>query len=252
MFTRGRTGSVVAPMRRRSYRGPLATEVTGLWSLLERIRPIPAGQRKRLALPGVDVPEAHEPLVYYAGDIGLVERRCVAVVGARKVSPEGAARARRVARELVAAGVVVVSGLAEGVDTNAHEAAIQADGRTIAVIGTPLESAYPARNGPLQERIYRDHLLVSPFAAGTRVFPSNFPQRNKVMAALTDATVIIEASDTSGSLHQAAECMPGRLNRWLFIARSVVDDPSLTWPRKFLGHPNVRILEKTEDILAVV
>ena len=68
------------------------------------------------------------------------------------------------------------------------------------------------------------------------------------MAALSDATVIVEASDTSGTLHQAAECQ--RLGRWLFIMKSVVDDPSLSWPARFLGKPFVEVLHRTEDLIA--
>jgi DNA processing protein len=90
------------------------------------------------------------------------------------------------------------------VDTAAHLGALEESGRTIAVIGTPLDRAYPAENAQLQEQIYSDHLLLTPFPRGERVFPSNFPKRNRVMAAVTDATVIVEASDTSW--HSASGC----------------------------------------------
>ena len=120
----------------------------------------------------------------------------------------------------------------------------------MAVIGTPLEKAYPAENKRLQEEIYREHLLLTPFAPGQRVFPSNFPQRNRVMALLSDATVIIEASNTSGTLHQAAECV--RQKRHLFIAKSVIDNPQLTWPDKFLGEQNVHILESTDQLVSII
>jgi DNA processing protein len=185
-----------------------------------------------------------------AGDTSLLQRRCISVVGARKVTREGAARARRLARELVASGVVVVSGLAEGVDTEAMSAAIDAGGRVVGVIGTPLDRAYPAKNKRLQELVYREHLLVSQFPQGSRVFQSNFPARNRLMALLSDATVVVEASDTSGSLHQAVECQ--RLGRWLFIARSVIDDKALEWPQKFLRYERCRPLERTDEMLATV
>ena len=174
----------------------------------------------------------------------------MAIVGTRNVSAEGAARSRRLARELVAAGVVVASGLAKGVDTEALSAAIEAGGSVIAVIGTPIDRAYPAENMRLQERIYREHLLISPFPPGERVYPSNFPERNKLMAALSDATAIIEAGDTSGTLHQAAECL--RLGRWLFIAKTVADDPSLQWPKRFKEEPTVRTLTVTQDVLSAI
>src|SRR5205814_51885 len=111
---------------------------------------------------------------------------------------------------------VIVSGLARGIDTAALMGAIEKGGRTVAVIGTPLDKAYPAENADLQTEIYSHHLLVTPFRIGEQVFKANFPKRNRVMAAISDATVIIEASDTSGTLHQAAECE--KLGRWLFIA----------------------------------
>jgi DNA processing protein len=136
------------------------------------------------------------------------------------------------------------------VDTEALTSAIQSRGRVVAVIGTPVDVAYPAENKHLQEQIYRDHLLVSQFAAGERVFRTNFPERNKLMAALSDATAIIEAGDTSGTLHQAAECV--RLGRWLFIAKSVVDDSSLQWPKRFLGQPRVASFSSTEEIVDAI
>jgi len=91
---------------------------------------------------------------------------------------------------------------------------------------------------------------MTPFASGEPVFKSNFPKRNRVMAAISDATVIVEASDTSGTLHQAAECQ--RLGRWLFIMRSVADNPSLRWPASFLGKPKTAILGETSEILDAV
>jgi DNA processing protein len=114
---------------------------------------------------------------------------------------------------------VVVSGLARGVDTEALSAALAAGGRTIGVLGTPLDKVTPLSNGPMQELMYREHLLVSQFPVGSTVKKNNFPRRNRVMAALSDATAIIEASDTSGTLHQAAEC--SRLDRLLFITHAI-------------------------------
>jgi DNA processing protein len=188
--------------------------------------------------------------VFVAGDIGLLRKRCVSIVGTRDASRGGAARASRLARELVQSGVTVVSGLARGIDTAALTSAIEYGGRTVAVIGTPLSKAYPAENAALQERIWREHLLLTPFREGVRVFRANFPIRNRVMAAVSDAAVIIEASDTSGTLHQAAECQ--RLGRWLFIAKSVVDDASLSWPRRFVGKPKVAVLQSTSDIMSSI
>ncbi|MEI5682762.1 MULTISPECIES: DNA-processing protein DprA [unclassified Mesorhizobium] len=184
--------------------------------------------------------------IYYAGQISLLKLKCVSVIGAREVSPEGAARSRRISRELSQAGIVVTSGLAKGVDISAHVGAMDAGGKTIAVIGTPIDKAYPIEHADVQMAIYSNHLLVSQFRPGERTFPSDFPKRNRLMAALTDASVIMEASDTSGTLHQAVECT--KLGRWLFIANSVVEDPRLSWPKKFLEYENCVPLREVSDI----
>src|SRR4051812_11162408 len=233
-----------APPRGR-YRAPHEVKSASLQGLLERTG------RARLAKKQFDLlradQDADDVPVYYAGDLNILLAPSVSIVGTREVSEAGALRARRLARELVSSGVVVVSGLAKGVDTAAHTSAIEHQGRTAAVIGTPLDKAYPAENAALQQLIYTDHLLLTPFRIGEPTFKRNFPKRNRVMAALSDATVIIEASDTSGTLHQAAECQ--RLKRWLFIMKSVVDDPEVTWPARFLADEHTVILERSSDIL---
>jgi DNA processing protein len=218
-------------------------------SLVSGIRDVAPEQQQRLwSEPGDHHGEA--PHMFLAGDPSLLKSPCVAIVGTRDVSLDGAARARRLARELVAQNVVIMSGLAKGVDTEALASALESGGRVVGVIGTALDKAYPAENKRLQEQIYNGHLLVSPFKDGAHVFPSFFPHRNKVMAALSDATVIIEASDTSGTLHQAAECV--RLGRWLFVARSVLDDPKVSWPKRFQSYAQMRPLTATEDVLTVM
>jgi len=230
-----------------AYVPPGAVTSTTIGELIRGIREIPEEHQGRFGI----TPEGGSGVkIWMAGDASLVRLPCVAIVGSRNVSGEGASRARRLARELAAAGIVVVSGLAKGVDTEALNAAIGANGRTIGVIGTPLTRAYPAENKRLQEKLYREHLLISQFPPEKRVYPSNFPERNKLMAAISDATVIIEASDESGSLHQAAECT--RLGRWLFIAKSVAENPSLRWPKDFLRYSTTRVLINTSEILQVL
>ncbi len=231
--------------RRSSYEppNPDVVKVVSLTNLLRHRRSLDRRDQAELTF-GKGGPD---PELWCVGDTELLQGECVAIVGTREVSLQGVARARRLARELAQAGVVVVSGLAKGVDTEALSAAIGAGGRVVAVIGTPVTRAYPAENAKLQEEIAREHLLVSQFAPGARVFPSNFPDRNKLMAALTDATAIIEAGETSGTLHQAAECV--RLGRWLFITKSTMEDAALTWPNKFRSNDNVRALSTTSDLL---
>ena len=189
------------------------------------------------------------PQIHGVGDVSLLERPRIAIVGARKATQEGRRRAAQLARDCARAGVVVVSGLAEGIDHAAHTAAIEHLGSTIAVIGTPLDKVYPAKHGQLQRRIYREHLLLSPFTWGDTFVPSNFPARNRIMAHLALATVIIEASDTSGSLHQAAESV--QVGRPVFITAGMLEDAQLRWPKRFIGddRPFGRALRTTSDVI---
>lgn len=234
--------------RRTNYTPPPLTHRIGVTELLARTGRTPAGADQLDLLTSMSrEPSSGDLNINYAGDLSLLQRRCVSVIGTRKVSPAGAARARRVAKELVNAGIVIVSGLAEGVDTEAMTSAINNRGYTVGVIGTPLSKAYPAKNAGLQEQIYQNHLLISQFSDDSTVFKSNFPQRNRLMAAISDATVVIEASDTSGTLHQAAECV--RLQRWLFIAKSVVENPELKWPERFKSYERCVVLQSVDDIL---
>ena len=113
--------------------------------------------------------------VYVRGDMSLASLPKVSVVGTREPSLKGIANAQSIVKMLVNEGVVIVSGLARGIDTVAHRTAIENGGRTIAVLGTPLDSFYPSENRSLQEEIGRDHLLVSQFAEGTKTLRSNFP-----------------------------------------------------------------------------
>lgn len=126
-----------------------------------------------------------------------------------------------------------MSGLAAGIDTAAHRGAIEAGGRTIAVIGTPLNRSYPKANESLQQEIAERHLCISQFAAGHPVLPQNFPMRNRVMALISDATVIVEAGETSGSISQGWEAL--RLGRGLFIANSVIER-GMKWTAELLNY----------------
>lgn len=173
--------------------------------------------------------------LFLAGDRHLLEQLPrVSVVGSRKASPEGLKRAAKIARRLVEHGAVVVSGLAEGIDTAAHTSAIAAGGRTIGVIGTPLDKFYPKSNQDLQTLMMREHAVISQFPLGYPTTPKNFPIRNATMALIVGASVIVEAGDTSGALSQGWEAL--RLGRLLFIMESVVNNPRLTWPKEMLQY----------------
>lgn len=184
-------------------------------------------------------------LLYYRGFWDLVYSRSVAIVGTRHPSTEGLSRTRKLVRHLVADGFTIVSGLATGVDTEAHETALAEKGRTIAVIGTPLSFAYPRTNAALQERIGQDFLVISQVPVRrwekqdhrwNRAF---FPARNVTMSALTEATVIVEAGETSGTLIQARAAL--KQGRKLFILESNFEKPSITWPKRFEAMGAIRV-----------
>ncbi|EKN6297734.1 DNA-processing protein DprA, partial [Yersinia enterocolitica] len=191
--------------------------------------------------------DARHPIevLYYQGWWDLVNTPSVAVVGSRKVSEEGARRTKKLVKCLVNDGFTIVSGLAEGVDTCAHETALEMGGNTIAVIGTPLSHNYPRQNVDLQKKIRENFLLISqvPFQRyldqdyrSNRIF---FPERNVTMSALTKATIIVEASDTSGTLTQARAALAQ--GRKLFILESCFQNSSISWPAKYEALGAIRV-----------
>lgn len=193
---------------------------------------------------------------YFRGWWDLVNTdKSIAIVGTRSPSDEGVKRARRLVRLLVSDGYTIVSGLAKGIDTVAHLTAMESGGRTIGVIGTPITTSYPKENSELQETIARDHLLISQVPIwrhskqsinGNRLF---FPERNVTMSALTNATVIIEAGETSGTLTQARAAL--HQGRKLFILDSCFKNEKLTWPRKYQEQGAIRVRDY-DDIKAAL
>lgn len=184
-------------------------------------------------------------LLYYQGWWDLVETPCVAVVGTRKPSPEGKSRAFRLASLLGKDGYTVVSGLAEGIDTIAHQTAIEGGYKTIAVIGTPLNKNFPAANRELQSKIAKDFLVISQVPLLRYLRAKNptansyfFPERNVTMSALTEATIIVEAGDTSGTLYQARAAV--EQGRKLFILDSCFN-AGLDWPAKYEAKGAIRV-----------
>jgi DNA processing protein len=167
--------------------------------------------------------------LHVAGDVRLLERPGIAVVGSRRASHEGRALAAEVACELVRQGLVVISGLAAGIDAMAHQAAMHAGGRTIAVIGTSLDQAYPRHHEALQAQIAREHLVVSPFESGTPTARWHFPARNRVMARIGRAMVLVEAGDTSGTQHQVRECFA--VGRPVLVHGALLGEGGPSWLR---------------------
>ena len=134
------------------------------------------------------------------GDVGLLSEAAVAIVGARMCSSYGGQVARMLGRELAAAGLIVVSGLARGVDGEAHRGALEAGGATLGVLGCGIDRDYPAAHAHLARGICANGLVVSEYAPGVEPSPWRFPARNRIIAGLCSATVIVEARERSGAL----------------------------------------------------
>lgn len=202
-----------------------------------------------------DLRKAKHPieLFYFKGNLDILNSKSISIVGAREVTQKGKLRAERLAKELGSAGYTIVSGLAKGVDTAALTSAISNGYNTIAVIGTPIDKYYPKENIELQNLIAREHLLISqvpfyryenePFNAHKHYFP----RRNATMAAISEATVIVEASDTSGTLTQARACI--QQGKKLFILESCFQNTKISWPAYYEKLGAIKI-SSTEDILS--
>lgn len=195
-------------------------------------------------------------VLYCQGHPYLFELRSVAIVGTRHPTRAGRELAGELATHFVRRGFAVISGLAEGIDTIAHRAAMDAGGATVAVLGTPLTVAYPRGNADLQRVLARDHLVVSqvPMVRHARQDLRRncqfFRDRDATLAALADAVVVVEAGDRSGALICARHAL--EMRRRLFVPELCCQDRSLGWPERLLGRGAIRVrsLDEVDEHLA--
>jgi DNA processing protein len=193
--------------------------------------------------------EVHQmpPVLFTRGQL-VPDDRGVCVVGSRNASPEGLAFARETASALVGQGLTVVSGLAAGIDTAAHQVALERGGRTVAVIGTGIQRAYPAENTALQERIATDGLVASQFWPDAAPTKQSFPMRNAVMSAYGLATVVVEAGETSGARIQARLAVEH--GRPVILTRAVA--AATTWGQALVGSPGVHVADTPGRVIDIV
>ena len=183
--------------------------------------------------------------LYYQGWWDLIATHAVAVVGTRKPSGHAISQTKELVRLLAKDGFTIVSGSAAGIDTVAHQTAIALNCPTIAVIGTPLSVSYPPENAALQQEIAANHLLISQVPVcrysdqNSRLNSRFFPERNITMSALTEATIIVEAGDTSGTLVQARAAL--KQGRKLFILENCFNIKALKWPYTYLERGAIRV-----------
>jgi DNA processing protein len=184
------------------------------------------------------------PFLFYRGTLMESDARAVAVVGTREASDQGLQRARQMAQLLTKENVTVLSGLARGIDSAAHQACLEVGGRTIAVVGSGIRHVYPPENEQLMEEIVEHGAVVSQFWPDARPTKYSFPLRNVVMSGMGQGTVVIEASATSGAKMQARLALQHGKKVWLL--QSLVD--SYPWAQKYLA----RGARKVDGIDAIV
>ena len=187
------------------------------------------------------------PFLFYRGELDQGDAHSVAVVGTRKPTTSGLRRARDIAAGLARQGTTVVSGLAEGIDSAAHTAAMDAGGRTVAVIGTGIRRHYPTTNRELQEQIGREHLVLSQFWPDSAPTRRSFPMRNAVMSGYAAATVVVEAAYRSGARMQARLALEH--GRPVFLLDSLLDHD---WAQNYALRPGAHVVHDAEGVLAVL
>ena len=185
-------------------------------------------------------------LLYVQGRIELLGAESIAIVGSRHATRQGLDNARSFAAQLSHAGFTVVSGLALGIDAAAHEGGLEGVGSTIAVVGTGLDSAYPTRNRALTQRITHQGLLVSEYSLGTPPLPAHFPQRNRIIASLARATLVVEAAPQSGSLITAR--LANEAGRDVFAIPGSIHSPQSRGCHALIKQ-GAKLIESVADIL---
>jgi DNA processing protein len=186
------------------------------------------------------------PLLYCRGRWLERDSQAVAIVGSRRCTFYGREVASRLAADLASAGFTVVSGMALGIDTAAHEGALEAGGRTIAVLGCSVERSYPAANRDLMEQIINSGAVISEFSLDTPPLPQHFPRRNRIISGLALGTVVVEASQKSGALITAFYALDQ--NREVFAVPGNVGSPYSRGCHRLIKE-GARLVETAEDII---
>lgn len=180
------------------------------------------------------------------GDVGVLSAPCVSIVGSRAATTYGLNTARTLAADLARAGVVVVSGLALGIDAAAHRGALEAGGRTVAVLACGLDKIYPARHRGLAREVLCDGAIVSEFAPGTDPLPPFFPLRNRLISGLASAVVIVEARERSGSLTTAGHAANQGVD--VFAVPGPIHAPTSAGPNRLIRE-GAGLVSAAADIL---
>lgn len=239
---RGVPPSACGSITLRTYKG-MAEEILD-WGTHEGCQFLVRGDKNYPPL----LDEIHDPpLVLYArGHLDVVEAPCIAIVGTRRPTYYGLQMAEGLASDLACRGVAVVSGLARGVDAAAHRGCLGGQGRTIAVLGCGIDIIYPREHKQLTQKIVENGLLLSEFTPGTSPSPQNFPVRNRIISGLALGTLIVEASEYSGSLITARLAL--EQNREVFAIPGNLTSPQSFGPN-FLIKQGAKLVQSWRDIV---
>jgi DNA processing protein len=233
----------VTPEQAEQVRNPLTpTTRPQVEALRESVVTIHDAEYPALLREIIDPPLA----LHVIGDRALLSKGGIAVVGSRRASPYGVNAAEHLTRGLTAAGLTIVSGLARGIDSAAHGAALDAHGRTVAVLGTGIDVVYPRSNARLFARIAERGLVVTEFPPGTPPKPEHFPVRNRIISGLTHGTVIVEATRRSGSLITAR--MAAEQGREVFVVPGSIFSAASEGPHR-LAQYGAKLVHDVNDIL---
>jgi DNA processing protein len=188
-------------------------------------------------------------VLWVRGDLALLDRPCVAIVGTRRATAYGERVTMQLGRTLARAGACVVSGLARGIDAAAHRGALEADGATAAVLGTGLDVVYPKGHAALQQSIGERGLLVSELAPENAAHGGSFPRRNRIIAALASVTIVVEAGVRSGALITATHAL--ELDRTVAVVPGPIDVPQCQGSNELL-RDGASAITSMADALALV
>jgi len=187
------------------------------------------------------------PILFARGRIQLLETVMIGVVGTRHPTTYGTAATDRLSRDLAQAGVTITSGMARGIDTAAHKAALAVGGNTVAVLGCGVDQVYPAENRKLAEEIATKGLLLSEFPMGTPAYPQNFPIRNRIVSGLSAGVMVVEGAKYSGSAITAR--MAVEQGRELFSVPGNITS-KMSWVPNLMIKQGAKLVQEAEDVLA--
>ncbi len=195
---------------------------------------------------GLGIIHTPPPILFYRGHLEILKSPAIAIVGSRKATPYGRAVARRLGKDLTQAGLVVVSGMARGIDSEAHWGCLGAGGQTVGVLGNGVDVVYPRENRLLYDEVEKSGLLLSEFQPGTQPEPGHFPIRNRIISALSIGLVVVEALTKSGAMITVSYAL--EQGKDVFAVPGPITSPNSHGPHQLIQE-GAKLVNSVEDIL---